>query len=113
MADLIKGIPVILHQRVQTGEDALHSPVYAEVTVMVHNVLVSPATSTELLSEVSLEGKKSVYEICIPKTDTHSWEDCRLEFFGRSYKTFGPEKEYISANTPGAWNRKILAARYE
>ena len=42
---LIKGIPVILYERTQTGEDAFHAPVYTETPVTVENVLITPVAN--------------------------------------------------------------------
>ena len=37
---MLRGIDVVLYEKHQTGEDAFHAPVYEEVPVTVHNVLV-------------------------------------------------------------------------
>ena len=72
---LIKGIPVILYQRTKTGEGPLHEPVYAEIPVTVDNVLVTPAAAQDVVDGLQLYGKRAEYLLCLPKGDTHSWED--------------------------------------
>ena len=110
---MIKGITVILYERTQSGVDDLNDAVYTETPVEVKNVLVTPADSTEIVNSITLEGKKAVYELCLPKGDTHEWENCRVSFFGEDWIAFGFTREYIEDNVPLSWNRKVKVARYE
>lgn len=109
---LIKGITVTLYQRTQTGIDELNNPIYAETPVNVDNVLVYPTEDKNVIDTLELDGKKAVYELCIPKGDTHTWEDCRVDFFGKSFHVFGAGKEYIEANIPLDWNKKFKVEYY-
>ena len=45
----MKGITVTLYERVQAGTDPFGHPVYEETPVQVDNVLVAPASVTEIL----------------------------------------------------------------
>lgn len=110
---LIKGIPVILYQRTQSGTDEFGDPVYTETPVTVDNVLVVPAAAQDVVDGLQLYGKRAEYLLCLPKGDAHRWEDQRVEFFGRSWRVFGPPQEYIEALVPLAWNRKVKVERYE
>lgn len=110
---MIKGIKVTLYEQSQTGVDGFNNPTYAEVPTEVDNVLVYPTDDSAVVDALQLYGKKAVYEICIPKGDTHSWEDCRVDFFGQSFRVFGPGKEYINENVPLEWNKKYKVERYE
>lgn len=112
MESMIKGIQVLLYEPTKTGEDAFKNPVYEEIPVAVDNVLVTPAESTDIVADLQLHGKKAVYELCIPKTDTHVWEDRTVEFFGHKWKTFGFCQQLITANVPLDWDRKIKVERY-
>ena len=112
MASLIKGIQVLLYEPTKTGEDAFKSPVYVEVPVAVKNVLVKPTDSTDIVADLQLYGKRAVYELCIPKTDSHVWEDRTVEFFGHKWKTFGFCQQLITENVPLDWDRKIKVERY-
>lgn len=112
MAALIKGISVILHERVQVGEDAFSAPIYEERPVVIDNVLVSPAGTDDLVGEAQLNGKRAQYELCIPKGDIHNWENARVEFFGHAWKTVGFVQEWIEVNLPLDWNRKVKVERY-
>lgn len=109
---MIKGITVTLHERTQEGVDSLNNPIYAENPVEVKNVLVAPAESDEITDATSLEGKMAVYELCIPKGDTHHWENSRVSFYGEDWQTFGYVREWIQGNVPLSWNKKVKVARY-
>lgn len=112
MAALIKGIPVTLYDRTQSGTDGFGAPVWTETPVTVENVLVAPVSSTDVVSELHLTGKRAEYELCIPKGDGHTWEDRKVVFFGQSWRTIGFATEYIEANVPLDWNRKVKVERY-
>lgn len=112
MASMIKGIKILFYEREKTGEDAFKNPVYEETPVEVENVLVTPAESTDIVADLQLHGKKAVYELSIPKTDNHEWEDRTVEFFGHKWKTIGFCQKLITANVPLDWDRKIKVERY-
>lgn len=112
MASLIKGILVVLYERTQTGRDDLGETLYTETPVTVPNVLVTPATAEAVVSELQLNGHRLAYELCLPKGDAHTWEGCRVEFFGQQFRVYAPPTEYIEALTPLDWNRKVKVERY-
>ena len=97
---LIKGITVRLYEREQKGVDGFNQPVYTETAVDVENVLVSPAGTAEIVDNTELDGRKAEYVLCIPKGDRHDWKGARIEFFGKVWKAFGAEEEYIEENLP-------------
>lgn len=113
MASLIKGIKVIIHQRMQVGTDGFNAPVYKTVPVEVENVLVSPAGASEIVSENQRSGNRLEYELSIPKGDCHNWENSVVEFFGKKWRTFGPVQEWIEELLPLDWNRKVKVECYE
>lgn len=111
---LIQGITITLYEKNIIGEDGLGNPIFGEPTaVAVENVLISPASETEILDNLQLYGKKSVYTLAIPKGDTHDWRDATVEFFGEKFQTFGNVALGISDLIPLDWNGKIQVARYE
>lgn len=109
----MKGITVTLWERTQTGTDAFNDPVYALTSTTVDNVLVGQPTTDEVTSSTDLYGKKIEYMLGIPKGDTHDWTDTAVEFFGRTYRTFGDVIEGIEANVPTPWHKKVRVCRYE
>ena len=112
IASMIKGISVVLYQTTQTGVDAFNAPIYSEEPVTIDNVLVSPVSTEDIVSDLQMYGKHSVYELCIPKGDAHVWEDRKVSFFGGIWKTFGFSRQWIEENVPLDWNRKIRVERY-
>lgn len=110
---MIKGITVILYERTQIGVDELNDPVYSESPVEVKNVLVSQPDSAEIVNSTTLEGKQAEYVLCIPKGDTHSWENSRVTIWSEDFVTFGKVTQHIEENVPLRWNKKVQVARYE
>ena len=109
---MIKGITIKLYQRIKSGVDEFNAPLYTETAVDVENVLVSPVNVDAVIQDAKLYGKKAVYELSIPKGDTHDWENVTVEFFGHRWKTFGFVSEYIEALTPLDWSKKVRVERY-
>jgi len=109
---MIKGIPVILINKVQTGVDGFNHPTYAEQRITVENVLVSPTESQDVVSQLNLTGKKAVYTLGIPKGDTHIWEDQDVEFFGERFHVFTIQMKGIESLIPLEWNSKVMVERY-
>ena len=111
---MIRGITVTLWERVPTGEvDAFNRPIFTTAPVQVENVLVTPTAAEEIVNDLQLYGRRSEYELSIPKGDAHDWTDARVDFFGKSWHTIGPVREWIEKNVPLRWNRKIRVERYE
>lgn len=109
---MIKGIDVILHQKTEVGEDPFGRPIYDESPILVKNVLVTPASAEAITEELNLSGKRLEYILCIPKGDTNVWEDRVVEFFGRSWRTFGCTQEWIESMVPLSWNKKVKVEYY-
>ena len=113
MARKIKGITVILLEKEEIEKDAFNRMQYEEAEEEVENVLVAPASSDDVISQLNLTGKKAVYSLGIPKGDTHNWVDRRVKFFGKTWKTIGIPQEGIEELIPLDWNKKIEVERYE
>ena len=109
----IRGITVTLYERHKVDNDPFDIPIYECIPIGVENVLISPASGTEIVEKESLYGKKAVYNLGIPKGDIHEWEDAEVEFFGKRWKVFGPVLEGIEENIPLRWNKKVTVERYE
>lgn len=110
---LIKGIEVILYDKVKIGTDPFNYPVYEEHEIKVDNVLVAPSTTDDIVTSQDLAGKKAIYTLAIPKNDLHDWEDKKVTFFGNEWHTFGFTLQGIDENIPLEWNRKVMVERYE
>lgn len=111
---MIKGITVILYDRTKTGTDALNAPIYEETAVPVENVLVTPLSSEEVLQTYTLTGRRAVYQIGIPKGDTHEWTaGKKVSFFGNDWRIIGMPEEGIEDMIPLSWNKKVKVECYE
>ena len=108
----IKGIQITLYERRQSGTDNFNAPVYTETPVTVENVLISPASSDDIVSESQLHGRRAEYELYIPKDDTHIWEDRIVEFFGEKWRTIGTSEQWMAGQLPLHWNKRIKVERY-
>lgn len=108
----MKGISVILYDKVQTGVDAFNRPVYEDVAETVENVLIGEPTAQDILDTLNLTGKYLAYTLAIPKGDTHTWTDRKVEFFGEVFRTFGEPTQGIEALIPLSWNKKVKVERY-
>ena len=110
----MRGITVTYYEKTQTGRDPLNAPIYSEIPVEVENVLVAPMSTEEVLQTYTLTGRKAVYQLGIPKGDTHKWTAGeRVHFFGEDWKIIGLPEEGVEALIPLSWNKKVRVERYE
>lgn len=77
---MIKGITVILVDKISDGVDPFGTPIYRDSEIPVDNVLVTPSTTDDMVNQLNLTGKKAVYTLAIPKGDEHDWEDKEVRF---------------------------------
>lgn len=103
----------MLINRVPAGKDAFLQTVYEERREPVENVLVTPVASEDMASDFAQYGKRTVYELSIPKKDAHQWEDAVVEFWGQRFQTVGNVRRWIEEMVPLDWNGKIRVVRYE
>ena len=109
----LRGINVILLDKVQQGVDDFDNPIYEEVPIEIENVLIAPSSTDEKLSTLNLTGKHAVYTLAIPKEDTHIWENKRVVFFGKIWSVISLPEEGILEMLPLDWNKKVKVERYE
>lgn len=110
---MIKGTTVTLISKQKTGLDPFGAPIYADIEIPVDNVLVSPTSSEDVVSQLSLTGRKAVYTLAIPKGDTNTWENQEVRFFGERWRVFGIPLQGIDDLIPLSWNKKVSVERYE
>lgn len=111
--NLIVGQTVKLTEKIQTGLDPFGAPVYEETVTDVGNILISPTSDSDNISDMQMYGKVSTYTLHIPKGDRHIWTDTKIEFFGKVWTSFGNIVEYQEELVPGPWNKKIKVELYE
>ena len=110
---MIRGTTVKLINLTQTGVDEFNAPVYSETSVDVENVLVAQPVQMEVIDAQSLQTKKAVFSLGIPKGDAHVWKDQIVEIFGRRFHVIGDVIEGIEANVPGPWHHIWQVEHYE
>lgn len=110
---MIKGIPVVLYEKTPNGVDDFGRQLFIETPVTVENVLVAPVSAEEVVNEMNLCGKELVYKLGIPKGDAHEWENSKVEFFGKTFETFGAITMGIEEMIPLSWHHIIKVYRYE
>jgi hypothetical protein len=108
----MRGIDITLYDKVKTGDDPFGHPTYAETPVVVENVLVGEPTGEEITDILNLYGKHVVYTLAIPKGDTHTWTDRKIEFFGEAWKAIVLPVSSIENLIPLDWNKTIQVERY-
>ena len=109
----MRGVTIILYDKVQTGVDAFNRPVYEDVATTVDNVLIGEPTTEDVINELNLTGKHLAYTLAIPKGDMHEWNDRKVEFFGEVFRTYGEPTQGIEHLIPLSWNKKVKVERYE
>lgn len=109
----IKGTTVYITVREQSGTDGFGRPTYTEVLEPVENVLIQPVSTEDAVAELNLSGKHILYNLGIPKGDTHDWENTKVTFFGKVFKTVGIPLEGIEEMIPLQWHKKVKVELYE
>lgn len=109
----IKGIQITLINKVEVGKDPFGTPIFEDKEVFVNNVLISPTSSDDVISQLNLTGRKAVYTIAIPKGDTNIWENQEVRFFGQRWRVFGKPLEGLEHLIPLEWNKKVTVEVYE
>lgn len=106
------GISIVLYDKEQAGVDGFGRPIYEETAETVDNVLVGEPSAEEIIDTLNLTGKHLAYTLAIPKGDTHTWTDRKVEFFGETFHTFGTPTQGIEELIPLDWNKKVKVERY-
>ena len=110
---MLKGIPVTLISKSLTGTDPFGRPEYTDVEKTVDNVLVAPVSADDAINQLNLTGRKAVYVLGIPKSNTDTWENQEVRFFNQRWRAFGIPLDGIEELIPLSWNKKVMVERYE
>lgn len=108
----LKGTTVILVEKIEQGRDPFDNPIVGEKKIEIENVLIQPTSTEDIVNQMDLTGKKAIYTLAIPKSDTHNWEDKEVEFFGKRWRTFGHTLEGLNHLIPLDWNKKVMVECY-
>lgn len=108
----LKGITIILVDKVEIGKDPFDKPIYEDKDIEVENVLIQPTSTDDVVNQMNLTGKKAVYTLAIPKGDSRDWENKEVKFFGKRWRTVGFPTEGVEDLIPLEWNKKVMVERY-
>ena len=95
---LLKGIDIVLIDKVENGADEFNYPIFVDKEIVVKNVIVAPVKTEDVTNVVNLTGKKAEYQLGIPKGDKNTWENREVG---------------IESMIPLSWNRKVMVEKYE
>lgn len=110
---MIKGITITIYQKQKYGKDMFGHDLYEEIQKEVDDVLVAPIASNDISVNTNTDISKTQYNLAIPKGDDHDWNNTKVKFFGKTWKTVGEPVEGIEENIPLRWNKKVVVERYE
>lgn len=109
----IKGMTVVLIDLRETGIDPFGAPIYEEREIEIENVLIQPNSAEDRVNQQNLTGKEALYTLAIPKGDKNTWENRKVKFYGKTWRTVGIPLEGIEEMMPLDWNKKVMVERYE
>ena len=112
---MIKGIPVTLYETKITGQDDFGRDIEEETAVTIDNVVIGQPSSEDVISEISLSGKRIAYNLALPADDTHDWTNKTVEFYGKKWRTIGIPDQYIDGfmGKSFPWNKRVKVEAYE
>lgn len=110
----MKTVDVTLYALTDTGyKDKTNRPIMQETAITVPGCLYAPVSTEDVVNTLNLTGKMAVYQLAIPKGDANDWENAKVEFLGKKWRTIGMPEEGIAENIPLKWNRKVKVEAYE
>lgn len=110
---MIKGCTIQLLVKKEIKKDPFNQPIYEERWIEIENVLIGQPETSDIVNELSINGKHLAYVLAIPKGDTNDWEDTKVKFFNHVFHTYGMVTQGIDENIPLSWNKKIKVELYE
>lgn len=109
----LKGITIKLIEKEKTGVDEFGHALYEENECFVDDVLVAPEQASELVADTNVNVSKTIYNLAIPKGDSHNWKNADVKFFGKKWHVIGLPIEGIEEMIPLKWNKKVTVELYE
>jgi hypothetical protein len=112
---MIKGIPITLYDTTVTGQDDFGADIVEETEIIIDNVIVGQPSSDDIVSEMSVSGKRIAYNLCIPANDAHEWENKTVGFYGRKWRVIGIPTQFIDGfmGKDFPWNKQVRVEKYE
>lgn len=109
----LKGITIKLIEKEKIEVDEFGHSLYKENECFVDDVLIAPVQASELVTDANVNTSKTIYNLAIPKGDSHNWKNADVEFFGKRWHVIGLPIEGIEEMIPLRWNKKVTVELYE
>lgn len=109
---MLRGEAVTVLRPAKTGTDAFNAPVNAWAAERVENVLVAPASTSDLGTDRP-EGDRTEIELHFPRAYASSLRGCKVQWRGHDWLVQGDPQPYAAALTPGDWDRAARAVRVD
>lgn len=104
----MKGEEVTVLHFVADGVDELGAPTGSWITeAIVGDVLVAPASTTDLTGSIRPDGDRVDLTVHMPRTYNAALRGRRMVVRGVTYEVVGAPQAYIAANTPTRWDRPV------
>lgn len=113
---MLKGETIILYNIAGTALNEFNEEVTTEeVPEEVHNVLWNTTSVDDIVDSENMYGKASKITICIPKGDSHVWENRKIYIpkLKRFFRVYSKGYIGIESLIPLDWNAKYYCEEYE
>lgn len=115
MMGIVKGLTVVLHEKVEAGADDYGQTTYTENLVAVDNVFIQNVSDDAIVSNIDVAGKHNSFVLHIPIGDNHKWEDSLVDLpapYNITVKTYASGMIFREDLVPLEWNKQIKAEIY-
>lgn len=109
----IKGERVGLHIRRKTGTDEFNRPIFTDSIEIIDDVVIAPGGSADAVDSANITGMEERCTLYIPKGDAHKWENTKVDFHGKTWRTIGRPQSYQQALLPLRWDKVVQVTRHE
>ena len=106
---MIKGETVTVECKYPVGTDEFNQTVYGTAELEVADVLVAPASGSDVIESNRPDGAQVRYTLHFPKSYIGKLDGLRVKVRGEWLDIVGSPRRYTAENTPGKWNMQAEA----
>lgn len=104
----MRGEKVLVRRRTETGQDPGGNPITVDTEEEVKNVLTAPGSRSDIGDDQRPEGVLIAWTCHFPAAFTGSLRGAEVKVRDDEFrKVIGDPQPYMSALTPGPWNRPV------
>lgn len=104
---MITGEPVTIRRKVATGYDFFGAETADYTIEIIDNVIIAPATSTDLTDDLRPNGVRILYTVHIPRDYRKSLRDTEFYINGQWLMSAGDPQAYKDYAFDLPWNRGV------